>query len=207
MARNLIIVKTPPGALAPDAIAEGRAESREEEREARFDDEMRVAAYWEKVRAELLDALAATGRDVSLEGVRIFQEGLCSGAIRGMKIASDLAIQGNRNYQLILELVKRGAKLEKTEDPNLLWEEYHLLRAALSAPRLNARVRAREFYREKARDLIASRDKRIAARIDRVVGRAELGVLFIGAEHDIARFVPPSFDVTILPGASPTSSR
>ena len=162
---------------------------------------MRLAAYWEKVRVELLDTLAAMGRDVSLEGVHVFQEGLCAGAIRGMKIASDLAIQGNRNYQLILELVRRGARLEKTEDPSLLWEEYHLLRAALSAPRLDARVRARKFYEDKAKELIAARDERIARRIDQLLGPDDIGVLFAEPTHHVEDLVPRDIEVTILPSS------
>lgn len=62
--------------------------------------------------------------------VKIYQDGLpkCG---RELEIAKSAAAGGSKNYQLVLDLVEKGAQLIGTEDPNLLIQEYHQLRNTL----------------------------------------------------------------------------
>jgi len=58
--------------------------------------------------------------------LRLYQDGLpvCG---QEERIVSDLAQQGGANYRILLKLTKRGAKIEGTEDPDLLRREYELI--------------------------------------------------------------------------------
>jgi hypothetical protein len=70
--------------------------------------------------------------NISCPSVRIYQDALPVCGIEA-EIVEKLAVKGSRNHQLILELMKKGAKLEGTEDPNLLISEYDYLNNLLGA--------------------------------------------------------------------------
>ena len=136
-----------------------------------------------------------------MHGVHVFHEGLSVGGRAALKIAAEMAAQGNRSCRLALELVERGATLQQTEDAALLEERNALLRQALAAPRVENRVQARKRYEAQAQGLMAARDAYIAAQVDRLVGAEEAAVLFIGPDHLIEQVIAPDFGVTMLPSA------
>ena len=82
----------------------------------------------EKIWKEIKRKISLLQLDYSK--VKIYQDGLpkCG---RELEIAKSAAAGGSKNYQLVLDLVEKGAQLIGTEDPNLLIQEYHQLRNTL----------------------------------------------------------------------------
>lgn len=122
---------------------------------------------------------------VDWERVRLYQDGLpvCG---KEREIVEDLAGQGSANHRLLRRLLKRGARLEGTEDPDLLVEEVRSLEALLADP---DGADPEQLAATRA-DVLARRDAFIAARIDATLGPGELGLLFLGAAHDVAPHLP-----------------
>jgi hypothetical protein len=85
--------------------------------------------------------------------------------------------------------VREGATLVGTESPALLLDEYRLLQ---SPERTEAQAAA----------LLDARDRFIAGRIDATLGDDDDGVLFIGALHAVAKFLPERIksEYLALPG-------
>ncbi|MGO9740663.1 MAG: hypothetical protein ACLPN5_03950 [Roseiarcus sp.] len=143
------------------------------ERSAEFD------AVWRSI-ADEIDRL---GLDYS--HVKLYQDSLpvCG---RENELMRDLASLGSRNHQLLESLVRRGATLVGAESPTLLLDEYKLLQ---SPERTEAQAAA----------LLAARDRFIAGQIDATLGDDEDGLLFIGALHEVAKFLPARIVVQYLP--------
>ncbi|MGA2793476.1 MAG: hypothetical protein ABSE69_08055 [Roseiarcus sp.] len=139
-------------------------ESKWAERSAEFD------AVWRAIA----DAINRVGLDLS--HVKLYQDSLpvCG---RENELVRDLASLGSRNHQLLESLMREGATLVGTESPTLLLDEYRLLQ---SPERTEAQAAA----------LLEARDRFIAGRIDATLGEEEDGVLFIGALHRVAKFLP-----------------
>ena len=134
------------------------------ERSAEFD------AIWRAIA----DAITALGLD--LERVNLYQDSLPVCGREGA-LVHELACQGSRNHQLLESLVHGGATLVGTESPALLLEEYKLLQ---SPERTEAQAAA----------LLEARDRFIAGQIDATLGEDRDGILFIGALHKVATFLP-----------------
>lgn len=81
--------------------------------------------------------------------------------------------------------MRGGATLVGTESPALLLDEYKLLQ---SAERTEAQATA----------LLEARDRFIAGRIDATLDEERQGILFIGALHKVAAFLPPGIKVEYL---------
>jgi len=198
MPRRLVIVRIPNSRLRLGPLGEEVIRRRVADRETTVPSEAWLASYWRKVRAELIETLTAMRKQATLAGVQVFQQGVCVSGKQGMKMATELAALGNRNYGLVVELTRLGAKLEKTEDARLLSEEYNLLREAIAAPRVENRVAARKAYQAREKELRAGRDAYIARQIDRILGPDAIGVLFAGPTHDVEKMLPADIRVTVL---------
>lgn len=137
-----------------------------------------IGRMWEEIRR------AAEGWDLPWEKVRLYQDGLprCG---REAEIVRDLAGAGSPNHQLLLSLMKRGATLMGTESPDLLVEEYRLVREILAArnPEEAARLEAR--HEGRSRSLLGQRDQYIAGRINESLCAGETGLLFLGMLHSL----------------------
>lgn len=142
------------------------------ERSAEFD------AVWRAIA----DEIKRLGLDFS--HVKLYQDSLpvCG---HENELVRDLAAQGSRNHQLLESLVREGATLVGSESPTLLLDEYRLLR---SPERTEAQAAA----------LLEARDRFIARRIEATLGGDEDGILFIGALHRVAKFLPPRVEVEYL---------
>jgi pheromone shutdown protein TraB len=81
--------------------------------------------------------------------------------------------------------MREGATLVGTESPTLLLDEYRLLQSSENTP-------------GQAAALLEARDRFIAERIDATLHDDEDGVLFIGALHKVARFLPQRIKVEYL---------
>jgi hypothetical protein len=124
------------------------------------------------------------------EQLHVYQDGLpvCG---QEQRIVGDLARQGSRNHKVLERLVRRGAVLHGTEQPDLLLEEYEMARQALEASPANAG----EESAARAADLLERRDAFIGARIDETLPEGGVGILFIGLLHDVARHLPRDIEV------------
>ncbi len=132
-------------------------------------------AIWRSI-AEAIKALR-----LDLRRVKLYQDSLpvCD---KESELVQDLAAQGSPNHELLESLMRGGATLVGTESPELLLDEYKLMQ---SPDRTDAKASA----------LLDARDRFIAERIDQTLGEAEVGLLFIGALHRVARFLPARIKV------------
>jgi hypothetical protein len=136
-------------------------------------------AIWDSIAA----AIAALRLDPAK--TKLYQDSL---PVCGKEVAliRDLAALGSHNHRLLAALVDQGATLVGTESPELLLAEYQLLQAAERASEREAAA------------LLQKRDQFIATRIDATLGEDETGLLFMGALHQAARFLPPRIRVEYL---------
>jgi len=151
-----------------------------------------VAKFWNAIEK------AMDGLHLDYRKVRAYQDGLpvCG---QEERIIRDLAEQGGANYRILLKLAGRGAKIEGTEDPDLLRREYKLIMAGLHADA--GSLSADTDKDENAavfRDLLDRRDRFIAQRIDQTLQAGETGILFLGALHRATAMLPDTIQVTSL---------
>lgn len=151
-----------------------------------------VAQFWNTVE-EAMDHLP-----LDYTKLRLYQDGLpvCG---QEERIVRDLAQQGGANYRILLKLAERGARIEGTEDPDLLRREYELIMGGLSAG--VGDVAGQTSTAETAavfRDLLERRDRFIALRIEKTLQAGETGILFVGALHHAATMLPDTIQVTSL---------
>ena len=123
--------------------------------------------FWERV-ADCLSRFDSSK-------MRVYQDGLAADGVVGKRIVEEGVRRGSKNYQLVLELLSHGAQLQATEDPALLVQELANLGAAgheSPSP-------------EQRQYLLEERDTYIADVISSSLQEEDLGVLFIGAGHDV----------------------
>jgi len=160
-------------------------------------------AAWKASRTALAEfwstmEIAMDRLPVDFAKLRLYQDGL-PGCGLEEKIVRDLAQQGGVNYRILLKLAERGAKIEGTEDPDLLRKEYQLIMDGLHADAgsLGADA-ARDGNAEILRDLLERRDRFIAQRIDKTLQAGETGILFLGALHRATAMLPGTIEVLSL---------
>ena len=118
-------------------------------------------------------------------GVRVYQDGMMADGELGEKIVKEGAEKGSKNFMIILDLLKRGAVLMKTEDLDLLRKEYTLLLEISKAARPVKKLLSYLKYRLIKDRLLKKRDRYIAGMINGTLKDRETGVLFVGAYHDV----------------------
>jgi hypothetical protein len=158
-----------------------------------------VAAFWEGLRRELIARLEKELPATSWDKLHVYQDGMPVAGEDAKRIAEEVAASGSPNYQLVKDLLARGARAEQTEDPRLLREEYELARRLAAAQGPVERTQAAEAYRQRSGALLAARDAFISQQIDQTLKRGELGVLFIGALHRVKSYLPADIEIILLP--------
>ncbi|MDR3414516.1 MAG: hypothetical protein P4L87_26720 [Formivibrio sp.] len=125
-----------------------------------------------------------TALELPYVSVRLYQDGLplCG---KEADIVKDVAAQGSRNHQLLVELMAQGAQLMGTEDPRLLIEEYQFHQGVLR----DSNPGNENLREEQSRRLLFERDKFIAERINTTLMTDEIGVLFLGLTHSVEPFL------------------
>ena len=151
--------------------------------------------------------------------VRIYQDGLpvCGNEL---EIVTRLAKQNSWNHLLILDLLKKGAKLEGTENMDFLIREYDLLnillmknstadlstvlptptevptsqRVGTKAGALGAKVE----YQAKSRELLELRDEFILNRVKTTLQEGEVGVIFTGVMHRLDKMLEKDFLISYV---------
>ncbi len=150
-----------------------------------------VDAMWDGLRAKLR-ALPLAGPQT-----RLYQDGLpvCG---RESEISRDLAAQGSRNHQLLVELMERGASLMGTESPELMVREYRRIQQLVQASRSHAPDSLLEELKREGETLLHERDVFIAERIDATLREGETGILFLGLLHRVDELLDGKLEVRQL---------
>jgi len=160
-----------------------------------------VDEFWQRLRAEI-------GRlALDCRRVRLYQDGLPNCGHEAA-IVRDLAQGGSANHQLLADLMAKGARVVGTESPDLLIEEYELMRGILSALKSRDGHHLTPAERERSKALLEKRDAHIAERIAQTLGDGETGLLFLGMLHSVDGLLPNTIQVTRLFSlSSPESGR
>lgn len=155
----------------------------------------------EKAVNEMWDGICEKikGLNISAASFRIYQDNLpvCG---REKEITAKLAEKGSRNHKVILELVNKGARLEGTEDPNLLIEEYDYLTELFRGSRnseLDYKAAMKKYINESA-ELMKKRDVFIANRIKDTMQDGETALIFIGVRHQLEKLLNQQFIITYI---------
>jgi hypothetical protein len=149
---------------------------------SKWDDHINaVDKFWRELREALL------ALPVDYKNANLYQDSLPVCDLE-LEIVKELAENGNVNYQILLELVKKGATIMGSEDPKLLIEERNRIIE-------NGVTTLSNVYD----DLMERRDSYIAQRINTTLKDDEIGLLFIGALHKVADKLPSDIQVVNLP--------
>lgn len=136
-----------------------------------------VEGYWQEI-IRYLERRAFTE-------VLVFQDGLPAGGETAQAIIEKLAQAGSPNYQLLEGLVKMGAHLQKTEDAELLKQEYQLTKDLVARKNFVSAVFVFFKYKLKKNKLLSARDEYIAKQINQSLKEGETGLCFLGAYHNV----------------------
>ena len=142
-----------------------------------------IARYWQN-------------KDVS--GFKIFQDGIPTNGTVGQKMVADLAKKGSINYKIVKQLTDKGAILTKTEDPDLLKEEYFLTKGLVARKSFLGGLFAFLRYKWRKGGLLDGRDNYIAKRIDESLQEGETGICFLGVYHRMLQKLSSNFTVVYL---------
>jgi len=137
-----------------------------------------VSGFW--------DSISNYFADLEVNDFKIYQDGLVADGEVGKRIVEEGVKAGSKNYEIINDLVKRGAILVQTEDFALVKEERDRIVKITRAKTTTAKLIAYLKYRLTKNRLLKKRDDYIAKRIDETLADEETGILFLGAYHNIA---------------------
>ncbi|MEW6375299.1 MAG: hypothetical protein AB1502_05840 [Thermodesulfobacteriota bacterium] len=144
-----------------------------------------IEDFWQGIRKKV------SGLKLDYQKTRLYQDGLpvCG---KEIDLVQELVKMGSRNHQILMELVGLGAKLEGTEDPKLLLEEYTYLKNA-SAGLEKQQIKRRD--QRLAKRILQKRDLYIGQRIDQTLREGETGLLFIGITHRVNEKLPKDIKI------------
>ncbi len=185
------IVHTPAdmGSMSEGLIKEGIAKLG---REKWLENQKKIESFWNEVEKEI------NSLNLDYSKTRIYQDGLpCSGEL-GLKIVTETADKGSRNYQIVRNLIEKGAAIEATESPELLRKEYEHIKAIVTASSEKEKAEAERRYEQIKDELMRGRDDYVANAIDITLKAGETGVLFIGAAHNVVLKLPKDIEVISL---------
>ena len=146
-----------------------------------------VAGFWDSI-SRFIDSL-------NVNGFRVYQDGLVTDGMEGLRIIREGISQGSRNYDIVGKLLGKGAVLMKTEDLSLVKQEYSHITKMTGSKSLEERGAAALRYKLAKGKLLKQRDDFIAKRIEESLGEGETGILFIGAYHNIIPNLPADIKV------------
>jgi hypothetical protein len=172
------------GSLAEDVTKKGIADLGEdiwnEHRKA-------VGGFW--------DAISHHFDSVDVSGIKIYQDGMVAEGEVGQKIVEEGVKSGSKNYELISRLLQKGAILVKTENFNLVSEERSRLLAITQAKSISQKIIPFIRYKLTKDILLNKRDRFIAKRVDETLNQDETGIIFIGAYHNIKKWLPKDIKI------------
>lgn len=180
---------------AQSAAADGRAVS-ESEKSGAMDrefiaDDSAVGEMWAGITAKIEEL------NLPWNKTRIYQDGLpVSG--KELEIVTRLTDNGSWNHLLILNLLKKGAKLEGTENMDFLMREYDLLNILLMKNSGAEQSAAMAEYQAKSRELLKLRDEFILNRFKATLREGEVGIVFMGVMHRLDKMLEKDFLISYV---------
>ena len=130
--------------------------------------------------------------------MKIYQDGMIAEREVAQRIVEEGIKSGSKNYELVLRLLKQGAVLVKTEDFKLVKEELDRLLAITKTKSTSKKLIAFIKYRLIKNRLLKKRDEYISKRIDKTLKDDEIGILFLGAYHNIKKRLPKDIQIIEL---------
>lgn len=155
-----------------------------------------VGKSWDRIEKLVKEHI--TANKVPISKVRLYQDGLPAAGEIGLKIVKDVAKQGSRNYQILEDLISKGAYLEEAENKELLMEEYGHISRILKAETPTERLKYFILYQDAAQELLDKRDAYIANSINETLDKDELGILFLGGRHSILDKLDKNITVRVI---------
>jgi len=152
-----------------------------------------VKEFWKRLGL-FLDEMLNT---VDKTTIQIYQDGMPIGGEIAVKIIEDGAEAGIVNYQIIQTLIRNGAQVEQTESPHLLKEEYEIIKEIFSANSTAEREQLSDKYKNRLYEIGTERDQYIGKKIGETLKDDGLGILFIGATHDVVPSLPSEVDYLV----------
>ena len=128
---------------------------------------------------------------------RIYQDGLPVNG-KELEIVARLADNGSWNHLLILDLLKKGAKLEGTENMDFLMREYDLLNVLLMKNSTVEQSAAMTEYQTKSRELLKMRDEFILNRVKTTLQNGEVPLVFMGVMHRLDKMLEKDFLISYI---------
>lgn len=156
------------------------------------ENQRKIEKFWDEAEAEVLTL------DLDKSKIRIYQDGLPVAGEMGERIVRETAERGSRNYDIIANLMDLGAKIEATESTELLRQEYGLIKGFVEAKSPEERATAEERYNQVKDELMEKRDSFIAKAIGSSLLEGEIGLLFIGAYHNVVPKLDKDIEVKCL---------
>lgn len=128
---------------------------------------------------------------------RIYQDGLpvCGNEL---DVVARLAESGSPNFSFLLDLTRKKAKLEGTENMDLLIREYDLLTKLLVKNSDDDRKAIIAEYQAKSKEILALRDEFILKRIASTLQKGELPIVFMGVMHLLDKMLEKDFLVSYV---------
>lgn len=156
--------------------------------EARWERHKATASkFWQMV-SDYLETLDA-------KSLKVYQDGFVSEGDLSKRIIEEGVRRGSKNYEIILNLLNRGAKIVSTEDVALLQEEYGHISRIIKAETASQRTLAYKEYESRRGPLTMERDHFIARTINETLEDGEVGVLLMGAYHDVIPHLAKDIEV------------
>lgn len=140
-----------------------------------------IRGFWQAVEGYF--------NSIEVSGFKVYQDGMAADGEMGGKIIEEGIKGGSKNFEILSSLLKRGANLVKTEDLNLLKLELDRLIKISKAKTVFSKLVAYIEYRLTKNGLLKRRDEFIARRINETLKDGETGILFVGAYHDVTRWL------------------
>lgn len=150
-----------------------------------------VADLWNRIRSRI-DVL-----DLDYGHLRLYQDGL---PVCGHEeaIVRNPALRDSANYQLLLDLMAKGATLTGTESLEFLLKEYELAREAVASAEPRRTPNRGQKRETLSRTVLNERDSFIAKQIDQTLKEGETGLIFLGMLHSIERKLPSDIQLVRL---------
>lgn len=155
--------------------------------------------FWKKHRETISgfwDSIEKYFANLEVKDFKIYQDGLVASEEVGQKIVEEGVKAGSKNYEIIDDLLKRGATLVQTEDFPLVKEERDRIVKITQAKTITEKLIVYLRYRLTKDRLLKKRDDYIAKKIDETLKHRETGILFLGAYHNIIPKLSKKIQIT-----------
>lgn len=148
-----------------------------------------VNKYWEGI------ARYCRNLEIGADGLKIYQDGMVADGEIAVRIIEDSLKAGSKNYEIISGLVNRGAVVVRTEELWMVKKELEMLKTIPTSGALIVKLFRVFRFKILQSKLLKQRDKFIAGRIAETLGQDETGIIFLGAYHNILKYLPRDISV------------